>query len=132
MAKKKKMRPTTINLGEAVKKWKAGEIVWSAELGGLGPSYEQAIQVLLWEICSEWEGPMLKAAGGKYPEGYSEFVDKIVSKFDKEWRFSGAQVGAAKQTAFQFLLYGYAQMMNKLPEARHIQVSNGLVPKPTA
>lgn len=105
-------------------KWSKGEIVWSAELGGMGPGYEQAIQCLLWEILVRWKGdaPEVVKGAKEYPPAYSVFVDTVVSGL-KDFGFSGAQVGAAKATAFQFMVYGYDHMMAKLPEDRKIMVS---------
>lgn len=114
---------------EAAKDWSNGLNVWSAELGGIGPGYEQAIQVLLWEILSQWDKEDLKydESMKKYPEEYSEFVDKVTSDLDKNYGFSGAQVGAAKMTAFQFMVYGYENMMNKLDDNRWILVSKNFL-----
>lgn len=107
---------------EAANKWKSGDSVWSAELGGIGPSYEQAIQVLLWEILVRWDGGDLPKDVRKFPELYSKHVDRIVNELN-DFGFSGAQVDAAKATAYQFIAYGYEQMMTKLPDDRWILVS---------
>lgn len=108
---------------EVAQKWRKGEIVWSAELGGLGPSYEQCIQILLFEILSEWpDSAPPVAKNGEYPEDFSAHVERVVTKHDKKLGFSGAQVGAAKETAYQFMVYGYDEMMSKLPVERRIQV----------
>lgn len=107
-------------------KWARGENVWSAELGGIGPGYEQAIQVLLWEILARWPHKTLarNPEEKQYPAEYNEHVEKVVHDLDQQCGgFSGAQVGAAKGTAFQFLVYGYDHMMGKLEEERKILVS---------
>lgn len=110
---------------EAAKNWTEGTTVWSAELGGIGPGYEQAIQVLLWEIIARWKGADLKVDKNvkTYPKDYDDHVENVISDLDKEHGFSGAQVGAAKATAFQFMAYGYENMMSKLPDDRWILVS---------
>lgn len=110
---------------EVVKMWRAGELVSSAELGGLGPGYEQAIQILLFEIMSEWKKDTVPAPkNGKYPKSYETHVDVVAHKLDKDvGGFSGAQVDVAKATAYQFMHHGYAEMMNKLPDDRRISVS---------
>lgn len=107
---------------EAVKDWRAGKTVWSASLGGLGPGYEQAIQVLLWEILARWTGAPPASEDNKYPEAYNKHVEQVIADLDR-FGFSGAQVGAAKATAYQFMAYGYEHMMDKLPDDRWIQVS---------
>lgn len=38
------------NAAEWLKRWDANETVWSVEMGGLGPGYEQAIQITTAEI----------------------------------------------------------------------------------
>jgi hypothetical protein len=116
------MREMKTNLSEAIKNWKDGKTVWSAELGGIGPGYEQAIQVLLWEIVSRWDQGEVKDNEKSYPENYNKHVDGVTNELDKIFGFSGAQVGVAKATAYQFLKYGYSEMMNKLPDERWIQV----------
>ena len=114
------------NLDDAIKAWKTGGIVWSAELGGIGPGYEQCIQLLLWEFLSRWTHGPIKPIEGltTFPAQFSEEFDKVAHELDKEHDlgFSGAQVGAAKSTAYQFLTYGYEHMMAKLPDDRWIQV----------
>lgn len=115
-------------LEEAIAKWNRGEIVWSAELGGLGPGYEQAIQVLLWDIISSWKGKTVIQDKTYSPE-FSQHADQVTHKLDKIYGFSGAQVGAAWRTAAQFLHFGYPEMMTSLPEDRWIQVSR-VTPRP--
>lgn len=116
---------------EIIKAWSDGEVVWSAELGGIGPQYEYCIQYLLFEIFSAWDPlkPMPHTEDESYPEEYSKLADKVAQDLDKSFHFSGAQVGQAKATAFQFIKYGYSHMMNKLSEDRLIQVSNNFLGK---
>lgn len=38
---------------ELVSQWDSGETIWSIEMGGLGPGYEQAIQILAVEITRD-------------------------------------------------------------------------------
>ena len=38
---------------EMVETWDTGELVWSISMGGLGPGYEQAIQVLAIELMRD-------------------------------------------------------------------------------
>jgi hypothetical protein len=45
---------------EVVAAWDAGRVIWTVEMGGLGPGYEQTIQTLVVEL--------LRSAGGP-PEG---------------------------------------------------------------
>jgi hypothetical protein len=112
---------------EIIKRWRAGDVIWTAELGGMGPGYEQAIQVLLFEIMSTWNGPLPEPFGDSFPEEFTKHVDRVVHGLTT-WGFTGAQVGAAKSTAWQFMKFGYAEMLNKLPGDRRIMVSNSLIP----
>lgn len=117
------------SIQEVVKKWKAGELVWSADLGGIGPGYEQAIQVLLFEICAEQgDKPLIIGEMKKYPSEYEALVDRKVGEL-RAWGFSGAQVDQARSTAFQFLTIGYSEIMNKLPDDRRIMVDDSLMMK---
>lgn len=44
---------------EQLRQWDGGGAIWSIEIGGLGPGYEQAIQVLAIEIVrDEIDKPM--------------------------------------------------------------------------
>lgn len=107
-------------------KWARGELIWSAELGGIGPGYEQAIQILLWEILARWPHETLarNPEAKEYPKEYSEHVEKVVHELDQSCGgFSGAQVSSAQAAAFQFLVYGYNEMMGKLEKDRKILVS---------
>lgn len=117
----------TETLDEVLKRWRSGDVIWTAELGGMGPGYEQAIQVLLFEICAGWKGET--PTESSYADGgaFGKHVDETVHALTT-WGFSGAQVGAAKHTAFQFLTKGYSEMMNTLPDDRRIMVSNCLIP----
>lgn len=118
---------------EAARQWKSGGTVWSAELGGIGPGYEQAIQVLLWEILARWgDSDVPGGSDGKYAEAYNVHVDKVVHELDEPCGgFSGAQVGAAKSTAYQFIRFGYKHVMDKLEKDRCIQVSKFWPSAPT-
>lgn len=118
---------------QATRKWKAGKTVWSAELGGIGPGYEQCIQILLWEILHTWGRKRLpKDDGNSFPGVYSKHVDGLANRLSKVYGFSGAQVGAAKTTAYQFMKYGYSEQMAKLPGDRWIQVSRNFPESPEA
>jgi hypothetical protein len=83
-----------------VSAWDKGEIITTLEMGGLGPGYEQAIQILVIELVREYldkqiPGPDVAVA---------DWGDEVVRRIDKDCGvFSGAQVGAAKWLAYQYL-----------------------------
>jgi len=100
---------------EQLRRWDAGESIWTIELGGLGPGYEQAIQVLAIEIVRDWVDKPLPEKPG------SEWADETVFRCGG---FSGAQVGAAKRLAYQWLKNGpQAVHDNPALQDRHIQAS---------
>lgn len=111
-------------------RWDNGQSVWSIEMGGLGPGYEQAIQITLVEILRH-----LIATGYDYTKwtgnGDSTWktdLDKI-EKFGfanpsiKKLGLSGAQWGTAVHLACQFYRRGPREVMNdEKVKDRHIQV----------
>lgn len=110
-------------------RWDAGRSVWTIEMGGLGPGYEQCIHI----TCAEILRHMLKA---KY-DGIS-WADADAWKRDRalieralrdnevvhKLGLSGAQFGAAMSIAVQLYRRGPRDVMAD-PEVkdRHIQVS---------
>jgi hypothetical protein len=117
---------TTIQ--EALTEWNSGGTIWSVELGGLGPRYEQCIQVLMFELCKDnLETPLPKEGDDPEDKKYwRSWGDETINRLDKTFGFSGAQVGAAKAHAWKFLKYGYGCMIEKAREqcpGRMIQVS---------
>jgi hypothetical protein len=84
--------------------WDANESVWSIELGGIGPGYEQCIQLLAFEMVREYHDKTLPQPE-KVPRTWA---DDVVSRLDKACGgFSGAQVGQAKWLAYRILAEGY-------------------------
>lgn len=108
---------------EALKRWDAGETVFTVEMGGLGPSYEQCIHVAAFELIRGLlrEGPI----------DWDDDSDDLIARADKilrasprvkELGLSGAQAGAAQNLAFRTLRVGWAKAINEVPD-RLIQVS---------
>lgn len=109
---------------EVVKRWKAGKAVFSIELGGLGPGYEQAIQEMLFDVFSHLTEEKIPFAslvdGKKFSDAYGKICDVVAEGKG----LSGAQYGAAKGVAYQFHRYGYKEMMEKVPQDGLILVDN--------
>lgn len=106
---------------EQLRRWDEGRSIWSIEMGGLGPGYEQAIQVLAIEIVRDNIDKPLPAETA-YQDKWG---DATVTRIDKAcFGFSGAQVGAAKFLAYKWMSEGPANIQ-EVPELkdRHIQVS---------
>lgn len=112
---------------EQLRRWDAGDPIWSLEMGGLGPGYEQAIQILAIEIVRDYLDKPLPTK-----ETWSVFGDDTARRVDRKLPdgsyscggFSGAQVGAAKQLAFHWLKDGPEKTLAEVSQDRRIQVSN--------
>ena len=106
---------------DALARWDKGESVFSIEMGGLGPSYEQAIQILIFELIrdnAEKPLPEPKSADAE------TWGDATVSRIDEDCGgFSGAQVGAARSVAYRAIRDGWEKMLESAPQDRRIQVS---------
>lgn len=104
---------------EWLARWDNGETVWTIEMGGLGPGYEQAIQLLFVELVRDNQGKPIPTT-----EAFPKWGNATVSRIDKTCGgFSGAQVWAAKQIAYRMLRDGPKKFKASIPEDRQIQVS---------
>lgn len=118
---------------EALRRWDAGESVFSVEMGGLGPGYEQCIQIVAFEALREllaqpapppWED---KDAMKAFHDG----IDKTLMERTKDMGLSGAQYGAGLSMAYRCFRIGYGHALAEVPD-RHIQVSNNWPKLPEA
>lgn len=109
-----------ITAKDALAAWDANEIVSTIEMGGLGPGYEQAIQLLVFELIRDLaDKPLPQTKDEQYSWG-----DPTVHRCDHlAGGFSGAQVGAAKQVAYRAIRDGWAKMLESIPQDRKICVS---------
>ena len=113
--------------------WDRGDSVWSVEMGGFGPGYEQAIQLLVMEIVRDELGKPLPNPGTSFRDWGDATVHRV-----NDWPgcgFSGAQVGAAKSLAYRFLCDGPGKALESYraqePDGdRVIQVSQSWPRKP--
>ncbi len=96
---------------ELLAKWDAGEGVWSVEMGGFGPGYEQALQIAVFEVLRHLLG------GGKI-----EDADTVLPTLSY-LGLSGAQWGAARGLANAFFTDGPRKTLEKFDDDRKIQVS---------
>ena len=119
---------------EWLKRWDDGRTVWSIEMGGLGPGYEQAIQITVAEILrflisKEYDTTYFDE-DDKWKELCAEiqemsFANPIIAKLG----LSGAQYVAAKQLAARLYRFGPVGVMtDDRVKDRHIQV-NRIFPK---
>ena len=111
---------------EWLRRWDEDGHIWSIEMGGLGPGYEQAIQVLAVEIVRDSLGKPFPKAGEKIGDWGDATVARIdYKKPDGSYAmggYSGAQVGAAKNLAWHVLNSGPAKAFEPVRD-RLIQVS---------
>jgi len=116
---KTKLHP--VDAKEALKWWDEGESIFSIEMGGLGPGYEQCIHI----VCFELIRALL---GKKLPDD----KDQLNAMFDKvlfankkvmDLGLSGAQAAAGKNLAYQYLKSKHWHLvLDKVPSDRQIQV----------
>lgn len=131
--------PRTARL--ALEKWDSGESVWSVELGGIGPGYEQAIQIGIFEtirvlLAREFEHRFTseREADKKLAEADAKVLDAALreayTKFDLG--LSGAQAGAIKWMVYRTMRDGWQAVVLKAVEKKQtILVSNHWPGKPT-
>jgi hypothetical protein len=107
---------------EALARWDRGEPVFTAEMGGLGPGYEQCIQIMAFEAIRGVIGKELPAEKEPLNKLFDDAMKESVARLHP----SGAQFGAAKNLAYCVLSRGYRKALLELPEDRLIQVSREL------
>lgn len=122
----------------ALKLWDAGEPVPTVEMGGIGPGYEQAIQILVFETLREaltyapsegWRAvdKILEGEENSRRELHQEFnaaAERAIKRTDANvGGYSGAQVRGAKGLAWQFLTKGWEATFKEVEEDRRILVS---------
>ncbi len=132
---------------EALALWDDGQIVWTIEMGGLGPGYEQCIQITVFEIVRDClaglpntaplpdpslltKDPDSAGTGSRRTGSAAEKSRKIwdawarptLDRVNVDLLLSGAQVGAAKSLALTYLRDGWAKTVDSFPDDRRIQV----------
>lgn len=110
-------------------RWDAGKSVWSISMGGLGPGYEQAIQITTAEIIRHLLEQQYDYTKWENKEVWKQDKDKIEAALFANPKvdalgLSGAMWGAAMNLALQFYRRGPREVMNdERVKDRHIQVS---------
>lgn len=112
---------------EVLKDWDKNETVWSIEMGGLGPGYEQAIQIGIFELSRDLillKLPELNKEDSN--KAVNDFLDEQLHKTMKRVKeldgLSGAMAGAIKNVAYKFKADGYKKVIDSVPKDRLIQV----------
>ena len=121
--------PETIDA--ALKQWDDGDVVWTIEMGGLGPGYEQAIQVGVIELCRRIKDLELPDSSEEDENGrnkLNEFLDAHLHKVCRDVEtldgLSGAQAGAIKNLAYNYYTYGWRDTLLKVDRERRTMISN--------
>lgn len=116
---------------DALAKWDAGESLFTVEMGGLSPGYEQCIHIAAFEVIRDMQDePFPKAGDDGAWKAWSAKADVALHRADKfpGMGMSGAQADAAKSLAAHFCKHGPRQAIENLKEQdpdtdRIIQVS---------
>jgi hypothetical protein len=110
-------------------KWDRGDSIWSLEMGGLGPGYEQAIQIAAVEMGREGMDVPLEGPKEGHNAIWEEVCDRALKKHNEALGgLSGAQYGAAKWLSWKWVHGGGPlALVNELKkrgeDERLIQVS---------
>jgi hypothetical protein len=117
------------DIHEWLARWDAGDLVWSIEMGGMGPGYEQAIQILTAEMV-RWfikNDPDFESwSDEKVWDRERQRMDKELEEvpFIKNGGYSGAQWGAARNLAGHLYRRGPVEVFtDEAVKDRHIQIS---------
>lgn len=111
---------------DVLARWDAGRSVWSVEMGGLGPGYEQALQITAFEILRHLLAAKYDAATWTASEVWKadmEKIEKAVFPVVDGLGLSGAQWGGALQIAARLYRDGPITFIKSVPEDRKIQVA---------
>lgn len=118
---------------EWLRRWDAGDSVWSIEMGGLGPGYEQCIQITTAEILRHLLAVAYDHKAWPDPDIWKrdrDAIDAAVTPAIRNLGLSGAQWGAAMSLATKLYMVGPRSIMtNDQVKDRHIQVTKRW-PKP--
>lgn len=116
---------------EWLKRWDEGRSVWSIEMGGLGPGYEQCIQIVAAEVVRFLlkANPHNQDLIDNWKEKWSGEIDKALwaDKRINDLGLSGAQAGAGKNLGSRMYMDGPRKVMAEPSiKDRHIQVQRAL------
>lgn len=118
-----------ITTEEALARWRDGATVWSISMGGLGPGYEQVIQIIAFTALEAATKMQIDWKRGDNDEKYAQKIvaeieaDPKVARALAELGPSGVQAGAALIIALAIARDGYAQALKMTDPDRHIQVN---------
>lgn len=130
MATTERYDPIPETVDDALKRWDAGESVFTVEMGGIGPGYEQCIQILAFELMREFKDLDWEAVDAQ--ERGQAIINAVVGRLNGDLHFSGAQVGAAGNLASRVCKVGYRKALREdAVKDRLIQVSRKMPEAPS-
>lgn len=113
---------------EAIEAWDEGNALRSVEMGGIGPGYEQTIQIIAIESLRVALAEEERINAAIDYEVFKKLRDAVIHKIDNQvGGVTGAQAGAASNLAWNAYRMGWGGMLesakkNKL-EDRTIMIS---------
>lgn len=112
------------NLDAALAKWDEGKSVWSIEMGGIGPGYEQAIQIGIFELSKLLMKAVPPPDDSKVDDWLTQTLYATIKASEPALDgLSGAQAHAIMSVAYQFWKHGYEETLNSVEDDRRILVS---------
>lgn len=111
------------SLEEAIEWWDSGKSLFSVEMGGLGPGYEQALQIAAMELIREFKNHVIDWKNEEKVKQFNQEINDYHNGIITKLRLSGAQFGAAKSILCVFLRNGWEKGIEMAPEDRRIQIS---------
>ena len=110
---------THTTAAELVAAWDAEQIIWTLAMGGLGPSYEQALQILAVEITRD----ALTLDLGETEASFAAFERSSVATIERVADAiggpTGAMAGASRFLAWRWLTVGPARFLENAREQGH-------------
>ena len=108
---------------EALEKWDKGEAVFTIQMGGLGPGYEQVIHILVFEFIRAWLGTG-KGFSNEESSEYSKKTESVLGEGldEKLGGVTGAQFGAAKSLAWFLMRDGWKKVLEEMSERQNERV----------
>lgn len=109
---------------EWIAKWDAGELVWTIEMGGISPGYEQTIQCIAAEMLRYFVTEKPDLDGGDWAT-IRDAMDSALKPVSEKYGPSGAQWGAARNLAAHFYRKSPKEVGDDpAVKDRHIMVSS--------
>jgi hypothetical protein len=125
------MKPKTCK--EALELWDAGRPIWSVEMGGIGPGYEQCIHIMAMEMLRKILDQCGEEITKLQEQGTEEQWDDFFSAHEKLFDYddssqgylgaSGAQYGAARNICSVMIRHGWEKGLEMADKERHILIS---------